>query len=276
MVLHIAKSLSNDSSTFMKKLGYIILVIYFALPIYAESNPCEMYPNLRLSATIDAMGRLRYYLYDNESSNSPYVDSICIQNAGTKEIVQTYYDIQPEDYLDISFLDKGDYFLFVYINSCTLGRLLEVSGVYSTDSVSYSCDKYENICLSVTYQNSMVTYDISNEGTITPPYVDSVWISSIIDTSVPIQTYYVQSGEWIDVSFLDSGCYGLLIHMEDCVKGGIFIHEKTATSVTYSILESLNKGQLIYYQGALYFKTFDGKYYDLLGRRVTLEDYREK
>lgn len=273
---------------FMKaRLSFLLLMLCFVSSIFAQFEPCD---ELYLGVFLNKYGHLRYTLSLNGTIEYPHVDSVSIlkpikdsvdEQGYTKyEVVQTYYDIQSckngasGDSIDISPLDRGYYSLRVYIQDCVKNRVFPARGSYpNTDTdppVVYSCEEYEDIYVSVMKQDLIVTFDLSNDGTIEPPFVDSVGIAPIADTSNPIRIYYIQSGEQIDISFLDYGVYALLIYMGDCVKGGAFIIEKSTNVENNSALELVKKGKLFYNQGILYFRTPDGICYDMLGRSVFL------
>jgi hypothetical protein len=84
------------------------------------------------------------------------------------------------------------------------------------------CEMYRDINMTISLNRNVLRYDLSMNGTTTPPYVDSVWIATGKDMQI-IQTYYVQSGEPIDISFLEKGYYILYIQLGNCVMGRTFI-----------------------------------------------------
>lgn len=272
---------------FMKaKLSFLLFVLCFASPIFAQFEPCN---ELYLGVSVNKYGHLRYVLSHNGTIEYPHVDSVSIlksmkdsvdaQGYTILKVVQTYYDKQPNssgalgDSIDISFLDRGTYIFRVYIQDCVKRQIFPARGNYSdmdtNPPVVYSCEEYEDVYVSVIMHDLIVSIELSNNGTIEPPYVDSVWICPIAEPSNPIKTYYIQSGDKIDVSFLDYGIYAVLAHMGECIKGGGPIVIKRSNNVeNNSALELVKKGDLFYYQGILYFRTPDGMCYDILGRRV--------
>ena len=74
--------------------------------------------------------------------------------------------------------------------------------------------------MTVYIRGNYVYYDLSNNGTIEAPHVDSVWITRGEDQSTVKATSYAQSGEPVyDISTLDGGHYILWIkaYLADCL-----------------------------------------------------------
>ena len=90
------------------------------------------------------------------------------------------------------------------------------------------CDTINMTC---SLGHDCLYYDISRNGTITPAYVDSAWITHAEDTSQVIKVYYVQSGEPMDISFLERGYYFVFIRVGECVFTRLFIVRGTTTDV---------------------------------------------
>lgn len=233
----------------------------------------------------------------DETITSPYIDSVSIEKPlidsildmslrdvteDMVEVIRTYYNVQPYpsgDYIDISFLAKGYYIFAIHIKDCVIRGLFRSREVYTevnNDSVPpeiYPCEKYKHIKYSIAVHGSYVTYDVSNNGTITPPYVDSVWITTVDDFDKPIQTYYVQSRDSIDISFLNTGQYVLIAYIKECIMSRVFFVRRASTDLENTPLESVENGKFIYYQGVLYFKAPDGTCYDILGRRMSQNEF---
>lgn len=111
------------------KICYLLLAL-FALPIYAEQNPCEEYKHVNLSVRLCGRASLIYHL-SNDGIEPPYVDSVWIENTEHEPLRKL--DAQSGDTIDISFLEKqGPYILRVYIGECMLSRTF-VHRVISTD-----------------------------------------------------------------------------------------------------------------------------------------------
>ena len=60
------------------------------------------------------------------------MDSVWIADANDS-ILQVYYDIQSQDDIDISFLERGHYVLYVQVGNCVMGRMFIARGTYPTD-----------------------------------------------------------------------------------------------------------------------------------------------
>ena len=66
------------------------------------------------------------------------------------------------------------------------------------------CEEYSYINYVVYTNWNILKYDLSNNGTTKPPHVDSIWITDANDSIM--QVYYdVQSGDGIDIAFLERG-----------------------------------------------------------------------
>lgn len=97
-----------------------LLLVWFALPIYAQQNPCKEYKHVNLSVRLSGKSSLIYYL-SNDGAEPPYVDSVWIENKEHEPLQKL--DAQSGDTIDISFLEKIDvYIIRVYINGCMLSR----------------------------------------------------------------------------------------------------------------------------------------------------------
>ena len=111
------------------KICYLLLAL-FALPIYAEQNPCEEYKHVNLSVRLCGRASLIYHL-SNDGIEPPYVDSVWIENTEHEPLRKL--DAQSGDTIDVSFLEKHEpYILRVYMDGCMLSRTF-VYRVTSTD-----------------------------------------------------------------------------------------------------------------------------------------------
>ena len=92
-------------------------------------------------------------------------------------------------------------------------------------SWSEGCEEYKHINLAVQMlpKISSMIFDISNNGTIEPPYVDSVWI--LKTEQEPLRKLDAQSGDTIDLSFLEENeDYILRVYINGCIKSRTFWH----------------------------------------------------
>ena len=89
---------------------------------------------------------------------------------------------------------------------------------------SEECYEYQHVNMSVVvFGKSSIIFDLSNNGTIDPPYVDSIWI--VNTDQEPLRKLYAQSRDTIDISFLEErGTYILRVYIDGCVKSRIFVY----------------------------------------------------
>lgn len=131
------------------------------------------------------------------------------------------------------------------------------------------CEKYLHIMLGImTFPRiSSIVFDLSNNYTIEPPLVDSVWI--VNTEQKPLQKLDAQSGDTIDVSFLEKqGTYILRVYINGCMKSTRFLHRVTSTDLENNTTSPLQQRKFFYYKGVLYYEAPDGKRYDILGRKL--------
>ena len=72
------------------------------------------------------------YMLNNGTTEPPHVDSVWITDTNDS-IMQVYYDVQSGDEIDIAFLPRGNYFLFIQMGDCIRGILFIARGTYPTD-----------------------------------------------------------------------------------------------------------------------------------------------
>ena len=89
---------------------------------------------------------------------------------------------------------------------------------------SEECYEYQHVNMSVlVFGKSSIIFDLSNNGTIDPPYVDSIWI--VNTDQEPLRKLYAQSRDTIDISFLEErGTYILRVYIDGCVKSRTFVY----------------------------------------------------
>lgn len=116
------------------------------------------------------------------------------------------------------------------MKGCQLYKILLVL-VFSTYSLHLMAEDTScgGIYMSVSEMYNSLKYDISNNGTIEPAHVDSAQI--VNSEGEVVQTYYVQSQEVIDISFLPRGYYVLWIYIGDCKYSRLFIARGTKTDL---------------------------------------------
>ena len=89
---------------------------------------------------------------------------------------------------------------------------------------SEECYEYQHVNMSVlVFGKSSIIFDLSNNGTIDPPYVDSIWI--VNTDQEPLRKLYAQSRDTIDISFLEKqGHYILRVYIDGCIKSRTFVY----------------------------------------------------
>lgn len=106
--------------------------------------------------------------------------------------------------------------------------LLLLTALFSQQELlaaSIDCSGYK-MTTSVIYNT--LRYDLSNNGYVEPPLVDSAWITDKDTTRYLIVTH-AQSMEAIDISMLDRGYYLLWVRVQDCLYGARFGKQITAS-----------------------------------------------
>lgn len=88
-----------------------------------------------------------------------------------------------------------------------------------------ACNEYKHVKLSVrSYSNKLIYSLVTDDGSEIPD-VDSVWILNT--DKEPLQKFYGQSRDTIDLLFLELGTYILEVYLNECVKRKIFfVHPK--------------------------------------------------
>ena len=83
-----------------------------------------------------------------------------------------------------------------------------------------ACNEYKHVKLSViSYGNKLIYSLVTDDGSEIPD-VDSVWILNT--DKEPLQKFYGQSRDTIDLLFLELGTYILEVYLNECVKSKIF------------------------------------------------------
>lgn len=149
------------------------------------------------------------------------------------------------------------------LRKCILCVFLAALSIHTLKADDDPCHIYGG-AMGIAVFRSTLVYDISKNGTITPPYVDSVWVTPA-DTSDVLMVTYAQNHEKIDISCLDRGIYVLFIRIGDCVIGRMFYYRGYATDV----LETKTKPFVRKYihNGKLLIKC-DDKTYTVIGQEV--------
>lgn len=114
-----------------------------------------------------------------------------------------------------------------------------------------SSELCEYIHMTCSINGALLRYDLSENGTVPAPFVDSAWITKATDTTIVLRTYYVQSGEWMDISYLERGPYFLWVQTGECTKtcrfysrGIIANNQNTNDFKNITPLKILRNGQI--------------------------------
>jgi len=102
-----------------------------------------------------------------------------------------------------------------------------------------ACNEYKHVKLSViSYGNKLIYSLVTDDGSEIPD-VDSVWILNT--DKEPLQKFYGQSRDTIDLLFLELGTYILKVYLNECVKSKIFfVHRPKMKYIwcdTWNVLE---------------------------------------
>lgn len=178
---------------------------------------CAAYRHINMSVEVLGDSIVHYDMSNSGTITPPHIDSVWITN--TKDSVVLTNHTQSGEPINISNLKDNVYFLSVRIGDCVLSRRFQIDHI-----VSDVCQDYRNINISITVSDDRSTmyYDMSNSGTITPPFVDSVWITINGYTNV-VLTGHVQSGEPIDISGWKQSFYVFWVQIGDCVMSKRFV-----------------------------------------------------
>lgn len=116
----------------MRKFHLIALfACCFISPAKADEDPCEEYAQFYYAISVNR-NILKFDLSNNGTTEPPHVDSVWITDTNDS-IMQVYYDVQSGDEIDIAFLPRGNYFLFIQMGDCIRGILFIARGAYPSD-----------------------------------------------------------------------------------------------------------------------------------------------
>ena len=88
---------------------------------------------------------------------------------------------------------------------------------------SEECHEYMHVNLTaLPLITGKLTYRLSTDDGSEIPYVDSVWILNT--DKEPLRKFYAQSGDTIDLLFLERGTYILNVYLSECRKSRTFVH----------------------------------------------------
>ncbi len=116
-----------------------------------------------------------------------------------------------------------------------------------------------------------LSYSMVGWQDIEEPYVDSVWITTVVDKTTIILVSHIQPREKIDISFLPRGQYLFWVQVGACKQGRLFsphnggVH--TPVTEIQCNVEELSNPDKFFHNGQLLILR-DGKTYSVTGQEV--------
>ena len=140
---------------------------------------------------------------------------------------------------------------------------------------SEECYEYRDFNLNIELfpRKSSLVYTLyhTDDRTIEPPYVDSVWIlDPELDKQNPlhVHTLYAQPGDTIDLSFLEKNKpYILKVHINECQMSRVFPHRVVKWEYKWC-----NKWNVMWFDGMRFDETARTSHYQL-GQDTVIGDY---
>ena len=182
---------------------------------------------------------------------------------------------------------SGSVFLSTPIADATLYVPAESIEAYKTATewkdfgqilpITWSEECYEfrdfNLGIGLFPRKSSLVYTLyhTDDRTIEPPYVDSVWIlDPELDKQNPlhVHTLYAQPGDTIDLSFLEKNKYYILrVHINECQMSRVFLHRVVKWEYKWC-----NQWNVLWFDGMRFDETASTSHYQL-GQDTIIGDY---
>ena len=182
---------------------------------------------------------------------------------------------------------SGSVFLFTPIADATLYVPAESIEAYQTATEwkdfgqilpitwSEECYEYRNYNLTIQLfpRKSSLVYTLyhTDDRTIEPPYVDSVWIlDPELDKQNPlhVHTLYAQPGDTIDLSLLEKNKYYILrVHINECQMSRVFLHRVVKWEYKWC-----NQWNVMWFDGMQFDESATTSHYQL-GQDTVIGDY---
>lgn len=147
---------------------------------------------------------------------------ICL--APTPPIAGVDANPSPSDWM-FAGVDVANVLLYVPMESIELYRNadqwkdFQIRVYYGSEE----CHEYMHVNLTaLPLITGKLTYRLSTDDGSEIPYVDSVWILNT--DKEPLRKFYAQSGDTIDLLFLERGTYILNVYLSECRKSRTFVH----------------------------------------------------
>ena len=170
-------------------------------------NACSALSSITLSENLTAIGEWAF----DDCNN--LIEVVCYATQPPTISQYTFSGISPTIYVPAESIEQ--------YRAADGWKDLQIQYI----SWSEGCEEYKHINLAVQMlpKISSMIFDISNNGTIEPPYVDSVWI--LKTEQEPLRKLDAQSGDTIDLSFLEENeDYILRVYINGCIKSRTFWH----------------------------------------------------
>ena len=140
---------------------------------------------------------------------------------------------------------------------------------------SEECYEYRDFNLGIELfpRKSSLVYTLyhTDDRTIEPPYVDSVWIlDPELDKQNPlhVHTSYAQPGDTIDLSFLEKNKHYILrVHINECQMSRVFLHRVVKWEYKWC-----NQWNVLWFDGMRFDETASTSHYQL-GQDTIIGDY---
>ena len=182
---------------------------------------------------------------------------------------------------------SGSVFLSTPIADATLYVPAESIEAYKTATewkdfgqilpITWSAECYEfrdfNLGIGLFPRKSSLVYTLyhTDDRTIEPPYVDSVWIlDPELDKQNPlhVHTLYAQPGDTIDLSFLEKNKHYILrVHINECQMSRMFLHRVVKWEYKWC-----NQWNVLWFDGMQFDETASTSHYQL-GQDTVIGDY---
>ena len=193
------------------------------------------------------------------------MEVICL--APTPPIAGVSANPSPSDWM-FAGVDVANVLLYVPMESIELYRNadqwkdFQIRVYYGSEE----CHEYMHVNLTaLPLITGKLTYRLSTDDGSEIPYVDSVWIRNT--DKEPLRKFYAQSGDTIDLLFLERGPYILNVYLNECIKSRTFVHRP---KWKYTWCDTWN---VMWFDGMRFDETASTSQYRL-GKDTVIGDYR--
>ena len=215
-------------------------------------NACSALSSITLSENLTAIGEWAF----DDCNN--LIEVVCYATQPPTISQYTFSGISPTIYVPAESIEQ--------YRAADGWKDLQIQYI----SWSEGCEEYKHINLAVQMlpKISSMIFDISNNGTIEPPYVDSVWI--LKTEQEPLRKLDAQSGDTIDLSFLEENeDYILRVYINGCIKSRTFWHRVIPNNWPNTWCDTWN---VMWFDGWFFDETASTSKYRL-GKDTIIGDY---